>query len=531
MLSALVGALKTLGKKVAIDVAQEPEKLLKIILGIGFAFTFFLVMTFNIPTIILSSIPSFFIGSNEYDPNFDEEYSRVLDLYANTPAIIDANTNAWINNEKKNYPNHEVVINDSSYIDWIRLISIDSVRFSQDFSKVSRNSITELANKFIKRSIKTESYIVQENVQKEETYYVLEPVETIETYTEKELVEKEETYFVTETVIEYYVEYKEKRYYYNSPKDEDGFPSRWYWESLYKWVTKDEYNANKEKYTIKNSRSSVKKIEKKRIVKEWVNVTKTRTVIEWVRVAKKRTITVAENVTKYRVIFTISSVPQSVVYSSLNFTDDQIENEELYYLTASEMLNYGLFDGDFDPSLLKEYASGSANLPYYNQGDARWGAKLYGKSGTIKDTGCGPTSLAMVVAGLTKNPNITPLTMANWSVANGHRAYHAGSYWSLMTQGGKAFGLKVENVSRKDPARIVEALSNGFPVIVSMGRGHFTNGGHFIVLRGLTDDGKVLVHDSASIKRSEKAWDLGIIMGESSLVGGVNGSPFWIFKP
>lgn len=177
---------------------------------------------------------------------------------------------------------------------------------------------------------------------------------------------------------------------------------------------------------------------------------------------------------------------------------------------------------------LQEYPEGYADIPYYNQTDKRWGIKRYGNT-TILDGGCGPTSLAMVISGLTEN-KVTPDIVANWSYANGHRAEGLGSYWSLITAGGSYYGLSVEAVSRKDPNSIINALSEGNPVIVSMGRGHFTNGGHFIILRGITEDGKILVHDSASVKRSNKEWDLSIIMNESSTNGGVDGSSFWIFR-
>ena len=39
-----------------------------------------------------------------------------------------------------------------------------------------------------------------------------------------------------------------------------------------------------------------------------------------------------------------------------------------------------------------------------------------------------------------------------------------------------------------------------------MAKGHFTSNGHFIVLRGITEDGKVLVADPASYKRSGQEW-------------------------
>ena len=59
-----------------------------------------------------------------------------------------------------------------------------------------------------------------------------------------------------------------------------------------------------------------------------------------------------------------------------------------------------------------------------------------------------------------------------------------------------------------------------------MTKGHFTSSGHFIVLRGVKD-GQILVADPASYKRSEKNWDLSIILNEASKRAGAGG-PFWI---
>ena len=61
-----------------------------------------------------------------------------------------------------------------------------------------------------------------------------------------------------------------------------------------------------------------------------------------------------------------------------------------------------------------------------------------------------------------------------------------------------------------------------------MAKGHFTNGGHFIVLRGITSDGEILVADPASIKRSERTWSLSLIINEAREGAGAGG-PFWIF--
>ena len=53
-----------------------------------------------------------------------------------------------------------------------------------------------------------------------------------------------------------------------------------------------------------------------------------------------------------------------------------------------------------------------------------------------------------------------------------------------------------------------------------------TSGGHFIVLRGV-QDGQILVADPASYRRSEKLWDLSIILNEASKRAGAGG-PFWL---
>jgi hypothetical protein len=47
------------------------------------------------------------------------------------------------------------------------------------------------------------------------------------------------------------------------------------------------------------------------------------------------------------------------------------------------------------------FTDGATEVIYYNQLDARWKDTPYGKTGTIGGSGCGPTSLAIVVSSLT----------------------------------------------------------------------------------------------------------------------------------
>lgn len=84
----------------------------------------------------------------------------------------------------------------------------------------------------------------------------------------------------------------------------------------------------------------------------------------------------------------------------------------------------------------------------------------------------------------------------------------------------------LEGCSASEPQRIVDALSEGKLVVALMTKGHFTSSGHFIVLRGVENE-QILVADPASTTRSQKAWDLSIILNEASKSAAAGG-PFWI---
>ena len=58
------------------------------------------------------------------------------------------------------------------------------------------------------------------------------------------------------------------------------------------------------------------------------------------------------------------------------------------------------------------------------------------------------------------------------------------------------------------------ALAAGKVVICSVRPGDFTTVGHFIVLAGLTDDGRVEVRDPNRAERSAQAWDLDRVLGQ-----------------
>lgn len=172
--------------------------------------------------------------------------------------------------------------------------------------------------------------------------------------------------------------------------------------------------------------------------------------------------------------------------------------------------------------------NGSNVVIYFNQADKRWDSKPYGRTGTIGTSGCGPTALAMIVSSLTAT-RVDPEQMCTWSYENGYRCEGNGSYHSLIPGGARYFGLKVEGCKESESQKIVDALSKGKLVIAIMSKGNFTKSGHFIVLRGVTSEGKILIADPISKSRSDQEWDISVILSEASKQSS-SGGPFWIIS-
>jgi len=213
-----------------------------------------------------------------------------------------------------------------------------------------------------------------------------------------------------------------------------------------------------------------------------------------------------------------------------HLTDDQKSLAGDYAENLSLFLGDGMFQyteyGGSTVTALGDvrFTDGATEVVYFNQLDERWANKPYGTD-NIGGYGCGPTSMSIVVSSLTGNI-VDPIEMAEWAYKNGGWCSKSGSYHSLIPNAAKAWGLTVEGCTASEPQRILDALGEGKLVVAIMTKGHFTSGGHFIVLRGV-QDGKIMVADPASTTRSGKLWDLSIILNEASKRAGAGG-PFWI---
>ena len=172
---------------------------------------------------------------------------------------------------------------------------------------------------------------------------------------------------------------------------------------------------------------------------------------------------------------------------------------------------------------------GNVDLPYFNQGEEPWASALFGVD-PIGKFGCGPTALAMAVSGFS-GELVTPDVMAAWAAEQGYAALHSGAYYTIAEGTAAAFGLNCVSLADIDGGELLRTLAMSDGVIFAlMGPGHFTKGGHFILLHGATLTGEILVADPNSRERSLTTWDPELIVEELSPVR-VDGAPLWLLTP
>ena len=170
---------------------------------------------------------------------------------------------------------------------------------------------------------------------------------------------------------------------------------------------------------------------------------------------------------------------------------------------------------------------GVVELVYFNQGEEPWADALFGPD-PIRGFGCGPTAMAMVVSSLGTEV-VDPAQMAQLAAEEGYCAPGSGSYLSIVGGIARDFGLNAESCGTLSAPELCQMLASGRLLVALMGPGHFTDGGHFIVLRGVTLTGQVLVADPNSRERSLALWDPQLILDELS-DSRSSGAPLWCFS-
>lgn len=146
----------------------------------------------------------------------------------------------------------------------------------------------------------------------------------------------------------------------------------------------------------------------------------------------------------------------------------------------------------------------------YYQTDPRWANISYsakGESTTIGRAGCGPSSMAMVLA-TWADPSVTPKTECAWALKNGYKAPHQGTYYSYFVPAAKRYGLTCfrvntaniyNNPNSSAHTTAKNYLDNGDFVIACMGEGLWTSSGHYVLVYGI-EGNMVYINDPASSK-------------------------------
>lgn len=158
------------------------------------------------------------------------------------------------------------------------------------------------------------------------------------------------------------------------------------------------------------------------------------------------------------------------------------------------------------------------SVVYFNQGDPAYQNGRFGNNVAI--SGCGPVSMAICVSSLT-GTLVNPLDMCDWCYEHGVWIPGEGGLHSLPPTVCAEFNLSCELTDGSNPQLLINALSSGKLVVTLVGPGHFTTSAHFLVLRGVTKTGKILVADCGNSANNNIEWDMNVILDE--------GRPlFWI---
>ena len=153
-------------------------------------------------------------------------------------------------------------------------------------------------------------------------------------------------------------------------------------------------------------------------------------------------------------------------------------------------------------------------IKYYSQLEAPHASTRYG-GGTIKNWGCGPTSMAMIMSTYT-GKNISPTDAANFASRNGHVG-GGGTSWSFFNAYAKSFGYRaIEVGTNRDKA--IQAVAGGKLVVFRVNR-FPPSGNHIMVLSSVKGD-KITINDPASRKNTAKEYS-------PSVLNGI-GARFWI---
>lgn len=196
---------------------------------------------------------------------------------------------------------------------------------------------------------------------------------------------------------------------------------------------------------------------------------------------------------------------ETTFYNYQDFMQEVMEPENYHFGGAAESYRS-------DVKLEEDIRLGG--MPEWYQYTGAWADYPYG-SGTISSSGCAIVCLAMVTSYM-QDMVVSPLDIVGY-VGNTYYVPSLGSSWDIFPAVANNYGYNCSNLGKNESA-VIDALQSGHPVIASMGPGKFTKSGHFIVLKGITSKGKILVNDpndNKTKKHNQTEFSLNQILSES----------------
>lgn len=146
--------------------------------------------------------------------------------------------------------------------------------------------------------------------------------------------------------------------------------------------------------------------------------------------------------------------------------------------------------------------AGGQEVVYFCQYEEPYASYPYGDS-TIRVCGCGPTTVAMVVSTLTET-TVDPREVSDFAMEHGYYLDHIGTKHGLFYE----YGLQTTDCGQ-DLMTALGVIPDGGMVILSVSGSNdlYRGAGHILAIRGITEDGKILVADPASRNNTESEWD------------------------
>jgi hypothetical protein len=176
---------------------------------------------------------------------------------------------------------------------------------------------------------------------------------------------------------------------------------------------------------------------------------------------------------------------------------------------------------NFEEDFLPTNEEGPISVPLKNQKD--FATTPYGPdrcltstSGNIKSSGCGVVSFAMVaeaLSGTSVDPAFVAEVFYNDGQEPSYRPLNAqgcgenGTYNSAMYENPliDAYGLSARQIPINDAAELRELVTQGKLIITSYRTA--SGGGHYVVVSGFTDDGRLIVSNPWGGTREARTWE------------------------